>query len=111
MNNSLSFSHLNILNAVLERVKKYNRKPVINLSELNMYQSKDHVQSHCIESCILNDKKFCLGCFRSLGEIVQWQEMDDKMRREVLLKTERRRKECDFERSEQTRISLSDKTG
>jgi predicted Fe-S protein YdhL (DUF1289 family) len=55
-------------------------------------QMTDRVKSPCIENCILNDEKNCLGCFRSLGEIAQWQEMDDKMRREVLLKAERRRK-------------------
>ena len=57
-----------------------------------MKQIEDGIQSPCIDSCILDDEKFCVGCFRSLGEITQWQQMDDKMRREVMLKAESRRK-------------------
>jgi predicted Fe-S protein YdhL (DUF1289 family) len=59
---------------------------------VSMKQMTDRVKSPCIESCIVNDEKICLGCFRSLGEIAQWQAMDDTMRQEVLLKAERRRK-------------------
>ncbi len=63
-----------------------------------MNQCKDNVQSPCIENCTLNDEKICIGCFRTLGEIAQWQQMDDKMRRDVLLKAESRRKESDLKR-------------
>ena len=61
-----------------------------------MKQMNHGVKSPCIESCIVNDEKICLGCFRSLGEIAQWQVMDDTMRREVLHKAERRRKAHDL---------------
>jgi len=63
-----------------------------------MKQNKEEVQSPCIENCKLNDEKICLGCFRTIEEIVQWQEMDDKLRREVLHKTESRRKAYDLKR-------------
>jgi predicted Fe-S protein YdhL (DUF1289 family) len=57
-----------------------------------MNQNEDNAQSPCIENCILNDKKICVGCFRSLVEIAQWSQMDDRMRLEVLDKAENRRK-------------------
>jgi predicted Fe-S protein YdhL (DUF1289 family) len=56
-----------------------------------MNQTEDIVQSPCIENCCLNGDNVCMGCFRSLGEIAQWQQMDDKMR-QVLHKAESRRK-------------------
>jgi len=65
---------------------------LLYIYDRNMKPSKEHVQSPCIETCILNDEKICLGCFRTLGEIAQWQQMDDTMRREVLHKAENRRK-------------------
>jgi predicted Fe-S protein YdhL (DUF1289 family) len=64
-----------------------------------MKLTKDKVQSPCIENCCLNDQKICLGCFRSIVEISQWQEMNVKMRLEVLLKAENRRKEHELKRS------------
>ena len=57
-----------------------------------MNPRKDNLQSPCIDICILNDERICLGCFRTLGEIAQWQQMDDTMRRDVLQKAESRRK-------------------
>ena len=60
-----------------------------------MNPRKDDLLSPCIEICILNDERICLGCFRTLGEIAQWQQMDDTMRRDVLHTAESRRKSSD----------------
>jgi predicted Fe-S protein YdhL (DUF1289 family) len=57
-----------------------------------MKQNKKHVNSPCIENCILNDEKICVGCFRSIVEIAQWQQMDDRTRLDVLIKADSRRK-------------------
>jgi predicted Fe-S protein YdhL (DUF1289 family) len=57
-----------------------------------MNQIEDGVQSPCIENCCLNDKKICLGCFRSIVEISQWSQMNDKIRLDVLHKAGNRRK-------------------
>jgi predicted Fe-S protein YdhL (DUF1289 family) len=65
-----------------------------------MNQNKDQVQSPCVESCILNDKKICVGCFRSIEEIAQWQQMDDRMRLDVLQKAENRRQAHDIKKPE-----------
>lgn len=49
------------------------------------------VPSPCVRRCCLDEQDICLGCFRSLGEIVQWSESDDDRRREILAYAERRR--------------------
>ena len=63
-----------------------------------MNQIDDQVQSPCIENCCLNNEKICLGCFRSIVEIAQWSQMNDKMRLDVLLKAENRRKGHDIKK-------------
>ena len=64
-----------------------------------MNQIDDRVQSPCIDNCCLNDEKICLGCFRSIVEIAQWSQMNDKVRQDVLHKAEIRRKGHDIIRS------------
>jgi predicted Fe-S protein YdhL (DUF1289 family) len=65
-----------------------------------MNQIEDGVQSPCIDNCCLNNQKICLGCFRSLVEIAQWSQMNDRMRLDVLHKAENRRKVHDIKKSE-----------
>ena len=65
-----------------------------------MNQIEEGVQSPCIENCCLNDQKICLGCFRSIVEISQWSQMNDRMRLDVLHKAENRRKTHDIKKSE-----------
>jgi predicted Fe-S protein YdhL (DUF1289 family) len=64
-----------------------------------MNQIVDGVQSPCMENCCLNDEKICLGCFRSIVEISQWSQMNDKMRLNVLLKAENRRQGHDIKKA------------
>jgi predicted Fe-S protein YdhL (DUF1289 family) len=64
-----------------------------------MNKIEDGVQSPCIDNCCLNDENICLGCFRSIVEIAQWSQMNDKVRQDVLHKAEIRRKGHDIIRS------------
>lgn len=57
-----------------------------------MYKKNDNVESPCNDLCTLDDENICLGCFRSLDEIIGWLEMDDKMHREILDNAAKRRK-------------------
>jgi predicted Fe-S protein YdhL (DUF1289 family) len=57
-----------------------------------MCQIENVVQSPCRENCCLNDENICVGCFRSLAEIAQWQQMDNRTRLDVLRRAENRRK-------------------
>ena len=40
--------------------------------------------SPCIRHCCLDDNDICLGCFRSLEEIKQWQAASEKQKQIVL---------------------------
>ncbi len=48
--------------------------------------------SPCVRNCCLNENDICLGCFRSLSEIVAWNEADAAKRRAILDHAEKRRR-------------------
>ena len=49
------------------------------------------VKSPCVDRCNLDtDKLLCTGCFRTLGEIAGWIDMDDEGRLAVIAKLARR---------------------
>jgi len=60
-----------------------------------MYKKNYNTESPCNNICTLDDEKICLGCFRSLDEIIHWAKMDETIRRDVLRKAEKRRKAAD----------------
>jgi predicted Fe-S protein YdhL (DUF1289 family) len=45
-----------------------------------MNQSQDNIASPCIRNCCLNEEDICLGCFRSITEIINWTQVDEKTR-------------------------------
>jgi len=51
------------------------------------------VESPCIENCCLNDDDTCLGCFRSLEEIVHWHVASNQKRIIILQNAQQRRNE------------------
>jgi uncharacterized protein len=60
-----------------------------------MSNSELPVQSPCVRNCCLDDDSICLGCFRSMEEIMEWSRVavaDD--RRRVILENARRRREA-----------------
>lgn len=42
------------------------------------------VASPCVRNCCLDDDDICLGCHRSLAEIVAWGGASDQERRAIL---------------------------
>ena len=44
---------------------------------MNGFAPRPGVASPCIRSCCLDDDDVCLGCGRSLDEIVGWNEASD----------------------------------
>lgn len=42
------------------------------------------VPSPCVRNCCLNENDICLGCWRSIEEILRWGNADDKEREEIL---------------------------
>jgi hypothetical protein len=49
------------------------------------------IASPCIRNCCLNKQDVCIGCGRTLQEIVRWGEVADKEKLEILM-TSRTRK-------------------
>ncbi|MEL7312950.1 MAG: DUF1289 domain-containing protein [Pseudomonadota bacterium] len=41
-------------------------------------------QSPCISVCTLDDSDICMGCFRSLDEIIDWTMLDEAGKLQVL---------------------------
>ena len=47
--------------------------------------------SPCVRNCCLDKDDICLGCHRSLEEIVQWSQCDDKQKKLILAAVQRRK--------------------
>ena len=37
----------------------------------------------CVRNCCLDDKKVCMGCGRSLPEILEWHHADDRRQSQI----------------------------
>jgi len=44
----------------------------------------DELASPCVRNCCLDDDNVCLGCGRSLDEIVAWSGASDAQKRAIL---------------------------
>ena len=44
----------------------------------------DVIASPCVDNCCLNEEDVCLGCFRSLDEILGWRAVNNEQRQEFL---------------------------
>ena len=49
--------------------------------------------SPCIRNCCLDEGDICLGCFRSLAEIIGWQEKSSTEQRTILVNCAQRKNE------------------
>lgn len=47
--------------------------------------------SPCIRQCCLNEQDICLGCFRSLDEILAWGHADPAQKQRILEQAAERR--------------------
>lgn len=48
--------------------------------------------SPCIRNCCLDEDDICLGCFRSVDEIMQWSGSSDEEKKVILSKADIRKK-------------------
>ncbi|MDX1594275.1 MAG: DUF1289 domain-containing protein [Gammaproteobacteria bacterium] len=53
-----------------------------------MTPTEDHARltSPCVRVCALDERNVCIGCRRTLDEIVHWEAMGDAARRRVLVR-------------------------
>lgn len=50
----------------------------------------DSIQSPCIRNCCLDRNDVCLGCFRTLSEIIAWGQASNEKRKTILLNAKQR---------------------
>lgn len=51
----------------------------------------EKINSPCVRNCCLDQGDICLGCFRSLDEILQWSKATEQEKQEILHLTDLRR--------------------
>ncbi|MFV1982445.1 MAG: DUF1289 domain-containing protein [Thiohalomonadales bacterium] len=51
------------------------------------------IQSPCVRNCCLNEADYCLGCFRSLEEICNWNSYSEEAKKMIIVVCEKRRKQ------------------
>ncbi len=47
--------------------------------------------SPCVRNCCLDEDDICLGCFRSIDEILQWGSAGEELRQQILSRVKERR--------------------
>ncbi len=57
---------------------------------------KKATASPCVRNCCLNEDDICLGCFRSLEDIVGWSRATEQQKQDILRLTEVRK--ADYQR-------------
>lgn len=45
----------------------------------------DDIPSPCVRNCCLDENDVCLGCYRTIAEIMRWSEAADDEKREILI--------------------------
>jgi uncharacterized protein len=56
-------------------------------------ERKVEVKSPCIRNCCLDMSNLCMGCYRTLEEICEWNMADNDRRQEIKADAKVRRKE------------------
>ncbi|MBU2070223.1 MAG: DUF1289 domain-containing protein [Gammaproteobacteria bacterium] len=61
------------------------------------------VESPCVACCRLNADKLCVGCYRHISEIVDWNRRTDEQNAAILQKVAKRKQQAEL-----TDISMAD---
>jgi len=56
------------------------------------------IASPCVRNCCLDNNDVCLGCGRTVQEVMDWSEVDDKQKLQILLTAKQRRLEKELQR-------------
>ncbi|MGR9013447.1 MAG: DUF1289 domain-containing protein [Gammaproteobacteria bacterium] len=43
-----------------------------------------NILSPCVRNCCLNEEDVCLGCFRSIAEIMQWSNATEQQKQKII---------------------------
>ncbi|WP_415896212.1 DUF1289 domain-containing protein [Neptuniibacter sp. PT34_22] len=66
---------------------RFGQRNEVMLSKSNPTQ----IESPCVRNCCLNDQDICVGCYRSLDEILRWSKVSEEERSKILKNTDRRK--------------------
>ncbi len=56
-----------------------------------MVSSSDEIiQSPCIRQCTLNEADVCMGCFRTLNDILNWQASTNEQKENIVSSAQQR---------------------
>jgi predicted Fe-S protein YdhL (DUF1289 family) len=58
-----------------------------------MKNSEEKFESPCIRNCCLDQNDICLGCYRSMTEIMAWTELSKREQEVILICAKQREKE------------------
>ena len=50
------------------------------------------ITSPCVRNCCLDDNSICLGCFRSMDEILQWRDASEQQQAAIVVAAQTRKK-------------------
>ena len=50
------------------------------------------IKSPCIDKCKYDEDKICIGCHRTMYEIVNWSEFSDDKKLKIISKVEKKNK-------------------
>ena len=51
------------------------------------------LESPCVRDCCLNVNDVCLGCYRTISEIISWGQSNNEERKTILLMAKQRANE------------------
>jgi hypothetical protein len=57
---------------------------------MTMSTPLDALASPCIRNCCLDERNICMGCGRSLEEIIRWSNATDSEKKEILARSRAR---------------------
>ena len=55
-------------------------------------EQKKKIKSPCIDKCKYDEDKICIGCHRSMYEIVNWPDFQDDKKLEIIARVEKKMK-------------------
>jgi predicted Fe-S protein YdhL (DUF1289 family) len=58
------------------------------------------IESPCVRNCCLNDEDICLGCFRTLAEVLRWSSADQAERAQIVQNAKQRKSSVNTIRSD-----------
>jgi len=48
------------------------------------------ISSPCVKNCCLDENDVCLGCGRTVQEVIDWGDAEDKVKLKILLASKKR---------------------